>query len=71
MILDKTLNARIGIIAVCDNTGLGVMSVDFFRNLVVQKVLVVPGNEANYLDRFTNRPGVSVIVCPTRVLTLG
>jgi glycosyltransferase involved in cell wall biosynthesis len=71
MILNKALNARIGIIAVCDNTGLGVISVDFFRNLVVQKVLVVPGNEANHLDRFTNRPGVSVIVCPTRVPTLG
>ena len=71
MILEKALNARIGIIARCDNTGLGVMTVDFFRNLVVQKVLVVPGNEANYLDRFTNRSGVSVIVCPTRVLTLG
>jgi glycosyltransferase involved in cell wall biosynthesis len=70
MVLEKSLNARIGIIAVCDNTGLGVMTVDFFRNLIVQKVLVVPGNEPNYLDRF-NRPGVSVIVCPTRVPTLG
>jgi hypothetical protein len=43
MILEKALNARIGIIARCDNTGLGVMTVDFFRNLMVQKVLVVPG----------------------------
>jgi glycosyltransferase involved in cell wall biosynthesis len=71
MILDKALNARIGIIARCDNTGLGVMTVDFFRNLTVQKVLVVPGTIANYLDRFANRPGVSVIVCPTRRPTLG
>jgi len=71
MILEKALNARIGIIARCDNTGLGMMTVDFFRNLMVQKVLVVPGTPENHLDRFANRPGVSVIVCPTRVPTLG
>src|ERR1700722_17596282 len=63
------LNARIGIIARCDNSG--VMTVDFFRNLMVQKVLVVPGIGEDYLERFANRPGVSVIVCPTRVPTLG
>jgi glycosyltransferase involved in cell wall biosynthesis len=66
MILKKALNARIGIIARCDNTGLGVMTVDFFRNLMVQKVLVVPGTQEDHLDRFANRPGVSVI-CSTRV----
>jgi hypothetical protein len=70
MILEKALNARIGIITRCDNTGLGVMTVDFFRNLMVQKVLVVPGTQENHLDRFANRPGVSVI-CSTRVPTLG
>ena len=71
MMLEEALNARIGIIAQCDNTGLGVMAVDFFRNLMVQKVLVVPGHLENHLDRFANRRGVSVIVCPTRVPTLG
>src|SRR5437588_13058307 len=70
MIIEKPLNARLGIIARCDNTGLGVMTVDFFRNLMVQKVLVVPGALENHLDRFANRPGVSVI-CSTRVPTLG
>lgn len=35
MILEEALNARIGIIARCDNTGLGVMTVDFFRNLMI------------------------------------
>jgi glycosyltransferase involved in cell wall biosynthesis len=70
MILEKALRARIGIIARCDNTGLGVMTVDFFRNLTVQKVLVVPGIQENHLDRFANRTGVSVI-CPTRMPTLG
>src|SRR5262245_57794656 len=55
-------NARIGIIARCDNTGLGVMSVDFFRNLVVQKVLIIP-TPTNYVDRLCARVGVSVIVC--------
>jgi hypothetical protein len=39
MILEKTLNARIGIIARCDNTELGVMTVDFFRNLMIQNML--------------------------------
>src|SRR5206468_10467585 len=68
---EQALNARIGIIDRCDNTGLGVMTVDFFRNLMVQKVLVLPGTITNYLDRFANRPGVSVIVCPTRRPTLG
>jgi glycosyltransferase involved in cell wall biosynthesis len=71
VILEKSLNARIGIVAVCDNTGLGVMAVDFFRNLMVQKVLVVPGRLESHLDRFANRRGVSVIVCPTPVPTLG
>jgi len=70
MISEKSVTARIGIIAVCDNTGLGVMTVDFFRNITVQKVLVVPGNEPNHLDRFANRPGVSVIVSATRVPTV-
>jgi glycosyltransferase involved in cell wall biosynthesis len=69
--LKKPLSARIGIIARCDNTGLGVMTVDFFRNLVVQKVLVIPGTGKNYFNRFANRPGVSAIICPTSVPTLG
>src|SRR5689334_9650502 len=37
MILEKSLNARIGIIARCDNTGLGMMTVDFFRNVMVSE----------------------------------
>jgi glycosyltransferase involved in cell wall biosynthesis len=71
VILDEGLNARIGIIGRCDNTGLGVMTVDFFQNLMVQKVLVVPGIMEDHLDRFANRPGVSVIVCKTPLPTVG
>ena len=69
MISEKPLHARIGIIARCDNTGLGVMTVDFFQNIVVQKVLVVPGIQESHVDRFANRLGVTVI-SPTGMPTL-
>ena len=44
-------NVRIGIVARCDNGGLGVMTFDFFRNLMVEKVLVISASYENYHDR--------------------
>lgn len=56
-------NVRIGIIARCDNSGLGVMTFDFFRNLVVSKVLLISASYENYHDRFDGYEGTQVIKC--------
>lgn len=39
------------------------MTFDFFRNLMVEKVLVISSSYENYHDRFDGYAGTSVIVC--------
>lgn len=54
---------RIGIIARCDNGGLGIMAFDFFRNVMVEKVLVISSSYENYHDRFDGYVGTRPIIC--------
>lgn len=56
-------NFRMGIVARCDNSGLGVMTFDFFRNFLVEKVLTVAGAYQNYFDRYQGYAGTAQIIC--------
>lgn len=48
----KTKIPKIGLIARCDNGGLGIMSHDFYRNLPIEKALVVLSQYENFPSRF-------------------
>lgn len=56
-------NVKIGIVARCDWSGLGVMTFDFFRNFIVSKVLVVGGGYQNDFSRFDGYEGTESRVC--------
>ena len=45
---------KIGLIGRCDNTGLGNMSYEYFRQLSIDKVLLIKCNNANFPERFLN-----------------
>lgn len=63
-------NFRLGIVARCDNSGLGVMAFDFFRNFIVEKVLTVSGSYQNYYDRFEGYGGTQQIICAQHTPTI-
>jgi len=50
----KNKRIKIGIIARCDNSGLGRMALDFYNNLPVEKVLIIKASYQNYPERFAN-----------------
>lgn len=56
-------NFRCGIVAKCDNSGLGVLAFDFFRNFMVEKVLTVTGAYQSYYDRYEGYGGTTQIIC--------
>jgi len=43
---------KIGLVARCDNSGLGTLSQDFYKHLPISKTLVVQTNYENYPERF-------------------
>ncbi len=63
-------NVKIGLVARCDDSGLGVMTFDFFRNFIVEKVLIVSSAYKGYPDRYDGYELTKTRVCQMGTPTL-
>lgn len=56
-------NCRIGLVARCDDSGLGIMSLDLFKNFIIEKTLVVTGSYENHYERYQEFENSEAIIC--------
>lgn len=61
---------RIGIVARVDNGGLGIMTLDFFKNFFVEKVLTITASYQNDYQRYEGWEGTEQIICQRGAPTL-
>ncbi len=61
---------RVGIVARADNGGLGIMALDFFRNIFVEKVMVTTAGYKTDYERFNGYEGVQQFIAKGGTPTL-